>query len=444
MQQPAGVTYQDGDRKQETNSNLAQSTSVSNEREKEITLLGMENLAEVQIHDLFECHKCSMTFDEKDSYLQHLLSFHQRTTRRYRLGSSVGDGVIIKDGKYECQFCHKVFLERRRYNGHVGIHVRNYVRRVEEMPVSTPQKRIESPVKDDMPSRISKMDALIEIAQSSILETSTSGANDRFKCDSEPNNPRTDSSPEIPASNSDQELDFDSPLSEQELEDSIIGRYHNQEDSRNEKTEEYIKKPNDANEILDVKMDSCLDNTTLFCTKKEDDNASNFFLGKDGLALIANELDKPSTEQDGAPESSGVAPLCHQTICDVDSNTNMNQSGNLELSNSVEIENKKKELKVDNDSCNDRTINDTVKESTLQTSEEKELHCGVSDSSMSIVQQLHCFPPFNAVSDKVFIWFLHFEVQNTLNAFVGNFDYLINLVVVSQSFRIVSNNLNVN
>lgn len=379
---------------QEINSSSALCTPVSNEHEKNnVTLLGMENLAEVQIHDLFECHKCSMTFDEKDSYLQHLLSFHQRTTRRYRLGSSVGDGVIIKDGKYECQFCHKIFLERRRYNGHVGIHVRNYVRRVEELPVPTPRKRIESPLRDDMPLRISKMDALIEIAQSSILETSAPGPNDTSKGGSAPYKSRSDSSPEIPALNSDQELDYDSPLSEQELEDSINGRYHNPEDSGNLKADGSIEKPNDASEILDEKMDSSLDGKTPFCTKKQDGDASNPFSEKDGLTLIANELDKPSTENDRTPESYGVTPTCHQTICDVECKTNIDLTDHLELFKPVELKNKNNELKVDIDSGNDRHRNDITMESTEKNSEGKKLRCVVSESST--------FPSLDALSDKV-------------------------------------------
>ncbi|XP_030459220.1 uncharacterized protein LOC115679696 [Syzygium oleosum] len=170
----ASVTYKDSSQSPGNISRMSKPIpSLSNDHGQEVNLLGIDNLAEVQILDLFECHKCNMTFDEKDAYLQHLLSFHQRTTRRYRLGSSVGDGVIMKDGKYECQFCHKVFDERRRYNGHVGIHVRNYVRRVEETPGQVVlQKNIESSSRDVLPLKISKMDALIEIAQSSILETS--------------------------------------------------------------------------------------------------------------------------------------------------------------------------------------------------------------------------------------------------------------------------------
>ncbi|KAK6945745.1 hypothetical protein RJ641_013289 [Dillenia turbinata] len=141
--------------------------------------MGIENLADVEIQDLFECHKCIMTFTEKDAYLEHLLSSHQKTTKRYRLGTSVGEGVIIKDGKYECQFCHKIFEERRQYNGHVGIHVRNYVKNFGESSGKiTGQKGIDSASRDDLAPRTSRMDALIEIAQNSILETSSEGHDD--------------------------------------------------------------------------------------------------------------------------------------------------------------------------------------------------------------------------------------------------------------------------
>lgn len=135
---------------------------------------GIESLPEVQVQDIFECAKCNLTFDERNAYLQHLLSVHQKASKRCRSGATVGEGVIIKDGKYECQFCHKVFLERRSYNGHVGIHVRNSGKNSIEL--STPanfEGNSESPVEEEMPSRSSKMDALIEIAQSSIFQTST-------------------------------------------------------------------------------------------------------------------------------------------------------------------------------------------------------------------------------------------------------------------------------
>lgn len=56
--------------------------------------------------------------------MQNQLSREQKSAKRRKLGKLIGDGVIIKDGKFECQFCHKVFAERHRYYGHVGTHVR--------------------------------------------------------------------------------------------------------------------------------------------------------------------------------------------------------------------------------------------------------------------------------------------------------------------------------
>ncbi|XP_073045633.1 uncharacterized protein [Primulina eburnea] len=132
----------------------------------------IENLPEVQVQDAFECAKCKLTFDEKNVYLQHLFAFHQKTTKRCRIGTPVGEGVIIKDGKYECQFCHKVFEERRSYNGHVGVHVRNSGKNSSEItaPPSI-QKNEKSPSQESLLPRTSKMDALVEIAQSSINNT---------------------------------------------------------------------------------------------------------------------------------------------------------------------------------------------------------------------------------------------------------------------------------
>ncbi|XP_009613130.1 uncharacterized protein [Nicotiana tomentosiformis] len=88
-------------------------------------LLNFGELSEVQVGDLLHCDKCNVTFNDKDDLLQHQLS-HRR--RRSRNGQSITDGVIIKDGKFECQFCHKTFEERHRYNGHVGAHVKNQVK----------------------------------------------------------------------------------------------------------------------------------------------------------------------------------------------------------------------------------------------------------------------------------------------------------------------------
>ncbi|KAK4750031.1 hypothetical protein SAY87_027480 [Trapa incisa] len=201
--------------------------------DKEASLLNPENLPQDQVNDLFECHKCNTTFSEKDSYLQHLVSFHQRTMKRYRIGSSVGDGVIMKDGKFECQFCHKVFEERRRYNGHVGIHVRNYVRRKEESSeYGSALNKMEPSSGSEVPSRISKMDALIEIAQSSILETTSGirpncGPNESTACFTSKsnldNNLKADASvSDVKMEMTDSEQTLDEELTDSEDEYAII------------------------------------------------------------------------------------------------------------------------------------------------------------------------------------------------------------------------------
>lgn len=79
----------------------------------------------------YKCHKCTMAFDKSDDLLQHLLSSHHRTPKRLRHEMSMNEEVIIKNGKYECQFCHKSFEERHRYNGHLGNHIKDYFKRIE-------------------------------------------------------------------------------------------------------------------------------------------------------------------------------------------------------------------------------------------------------------------------------------------------------------------------
>ncbi|XP_055833827.1 uncharacterized protein LOC129902545 isoform X2 [Solanum dulcamara] len=93
-------------------------------------LVNFGELSEVQVGDLLHCDKCNVTFNNKDDLLQHQLFSHQRR-RSKNGGQSITDGVIIKDGKFECQFCHKTFEEKHRYNGHVGNHVKKQVKTVD-------------------------------------------------------------------------------------------------------------------------------------------------------------------------------------------------------------------------------------------------------------------------------------------------------------------------
>ncbi|KAJ0086240.1 hypothetical protein Patl1_08538 [Pistacia atlantica] len=105
-------------------------TPQSTEYEQQATLLETKSPGEVRRQETLKCHKCSMVFHEQDDLLHHLLSSHQMTTKRSRCSTSISEGVIIKDGKYECQLCHKAFEERHSYNGHLGGHMKNYVKRL--------------------------------------------------------------------------------------------------------------------------------------------------------------------------------------------------------------------------------------------------------------------------------------------------------------------------
>ncbi|XP_077213535.1 uncharacterized protein LOC143848470 [Tasmannia lanceolata] len=141
-------------------------SSFSADHEKKVLLFRVENPAKVQVQNILECHKCSLVFGDKESYVQHLLSFHPRNPKRCRLGKSIGNGVIIKDGKYECQFCHKIFDERHRYNGHVGVHVRNYVKSLEATPDEiTELNSIDPSPLDEAPLMICDMDASVDIVK---------------------------------------------------------------------------------------------------------------------------------------------------------------------------------------------------------------------------------------------------------------------------------------
>lgn len=84
----------------------------------------------VEMKGRYRCHKCVMTFEEKDNLLLHLLSSHKKS-RNARNGAADNDSIIMKDGKYECQLCHKLFEEKNRFSSHFGNHIKDYVRRVE-------------------------------------------------------------------------------------------------------------------------------------------------------------------------------------------------------------------------------------------------------------------------------------------------------------------------
>ncbi|KDP41390.1 hypothetical protein JCGZ_15797 [Jatropha curcas] len=106
-------------------------TSKSVEHENQASSVNEGIPEQVQSVGKYKCHKCTMAFDEPDNLLQHLLSSHQRAPKRLRHAMAMNEEVIIKNGKYECQFCHKPFEERHRYNGHLGNHIKDYFKRIE-------------------------------------------------------------------------------------------------------------------------------------------------------------------------------------------------------------------------------------------------------------------------------------------------------------------------
>lgn len=388
MPQHAGAIEKEEDRRQ------------SLEHYKEVNLLGIDNLAEVQIRDLFECHKCKMTFDEKDTYLQHLLSFHQRTTRRYRLGSSVGDGVIVKDGKYECQFCHKVFHERRRYNGHVGIHVRNYVRGVEESPVSqmAMQKRSDSLTNDESPVRISKMDALIEIAQNSIRQTLSSGPNDETNGGLTSDKQNVASNAEVPASVSDCELNSDS-FSEPEIEDGMTDKslepeLHQQKDNCIE-TDEKMEKFEDASYILDVKLD-------FSSADAQYSNVSKTLGRRDGLAVSTDENDKSVIEWKRGFERPSLAPLTNPKICGSGNNMNLVSTDKPDHPKPDEVDKRMNiEIEIGFGNNNNLVDNDIMQETVEQSFKENVHQHGVPEPPMLQLNPPHGLSAPNAILDKV-------------------------------------------
>lgn len=92
-----------------------------------------------------ECTKCNLSFGDKGEYLQHQLSFHQKSRKRRRNSEPVEDGALMKDGKYVCQFCNKTFDERTRYVSHMGAHVRYQGLNTDENNFGTAPIAIEGP-----------------------------------------------------------------------------------------------------------------------------------------------------------------------------------------------------------------------------------------------------------------------------------------------------------
>ncbi|PSS02807.1 Methyl-CpG-binding domain-containing protein [Actinidia chinensis var. chinensis] len=425
-----GFPHKNGDLKKDSvHNSMLSSSSTPNLQEMELSLTGIDNLPEVQVRDLFECYKCNMTFDERDAYLNHLMSFHQRTTRRYRLGSSIGEGVIIKDGKYECQICHKVFQERRSYNGHVGIHVRSNVRSYEELPgQATVQKSTESPSQDGLPPQISKMDALIEIAQSSILETSTAEPNDKVNDGSSPQTLKVVAVPETHATNSDHELSFFSDPNEVELEDCMTKSIPDQGvDQRDDKCIMTDKEKVNGDKISHVENNLTVDCTGTFehpklnevekhgnCTREIGFGNIQLTQSHDIVPMTLVQTVKENILQSSITDSS--MPMV------VENNLSVFCTGTFEHTKPNEVEkhgNSEQEIGFGNS----QPIHslDMVPMTLVQNVKENVLQSSITDSSIPGVQSFNCFLSSTASSNKAGSEF--FTVDQKLDNVTG-FDEL--------------------
>ncbi|CAO2834356.1 unnamed protein product [Amaranthus hypochondriacus] len=133
------------------------STPQMLDHEKQLVLVTNVQSGEVQLASALKCHKCSTGFNEKDELLSHLLSCHKR--KRRKSGAPIEEDLLMKDGKYECQFCNKLFHERSSYFGHVGIHVKNYVKSIGGSPgmtLTTKKKTSAIPIAEEVPVTVSE------------------------------------------------------------------------------------------------------------------------------------------------------------------------------------------------------------------------------------------------------------------------------------------------
>ncbi|KAG4162432.1 hypothetical protein ERO13_D01G114901v2 [Gossypium hirsutum] len=106
-------------------------TCRSSENETRAPLLKIGSPREVQRAETIKCHKCTMTFNLQDDFICHLLSSHKGSAMSSGHGTPANEEVKIKNGKYECQFCHQLFEERNCYSSHLGIHMENNMKKVE-------------------------------------------------------------------------------------------------------------------------------------------------------------------------------------------------------------------------------------------------------------------------------------------------------------------------
>ncbi|OUZ99635.1 Methyl-CpG DNA binding [Macleaya cordata] len=302
----AGLPHRDEKAREDSSYHQASPHApLSTEHGNQVTSMRVENLAEVEVKDLLVCRKCNTSYDEKDAYLQHLLTSHQ-SKNKSRLCSSISDGVIINDGKYECQFCHKIFQEKHRYNGHVGNHVKNYVKRLEASPgkIIIP-KRIQPSSSSVAPSVICKVDELVDIDKGSTLQTSAK-PNDELNFEAPQSKQVTDSVPETSnAKSNNNETSVEVPSSKPAM-DSVSGTLSAKSDYDEMNVEAPQSKPvtDSVPETSNAKLNNDEMSVEAPCSTLAMDSVSGTFSAKSDYDGMNVEDPQSTPVTDSIPETS--------------------------------------------------------------------------------------------------------------------------------------------
>ncbi|XP_062101505.1 uncharacterized protein LOC133807288 isoform X2 [Humulus lupulus] len=140
IQEDANLLFEDAKNANELIScSRVPSTSTTDDWKQDM-LLETRNTWDVPIANvLIRCHHHAMTFDEKNDLVHHLFSSHKDANG---CNSVFCEGLIFKNGNYECQFCHKILDEKFCHNDHVATHVKDDVESIEvsQGPTSTTKK----------------------------------------------------------------------------------------------------------------------------------------------------------------------------------------------------------------------------------------------------------------------------------------------------------------
>lgn len=289
-------------------------THLTNDHDKQHTS-EVGNSGENQMGAILKCKKCTMTFTEKDDLMQHQLSSHRR--RRSRLGTSVTDGVIIKGGQYECQFCHKTFDERHRYNGHVGAHIRHHMKSDEASP--------------GVPSMQNSVGPLPVTPKESTIQTSADDEDDAMTLSAETDNVLMPASPEsrceagtdIESCAEVKVLSGDEQDTKSDFSRGNFGEECRVQVNTDNKMNNCVGSVDQASDVVTAKFNSCLNSEVA-----KVDNENNI-IGESA----ANRSTDSAIEQERILESRLCSPFASEKTCDAD---NVNRESNI-----VEEPNKK-------------------------------------------------------------------------------------------------------